>query len=220
MGPRSRLTLSATLLAGAALAACRTVPNPPVQPATPASPAPTPAAVPPPVSAPATMADKVVADFEAAVRNGPDAYVGLFDFAAVGEMEILLHRYDLLGRLPHLPEDVRGQFAAEGAEPYPAERERTNVGKFYRPLAQRTVGKGGCAARAPRTTYAKQLATFEPLPPGALVDYEPLRQKALRYVEKGGLVAFSCKGGRGGIALVWTERPNARGYDLITIYDD
>jgi hypothetical protein len=42
----------------------------------------------------------------------------------------------------------------------------------------------------------------------------------LKYVESGGLVAFSCKGGRGGIALVWTARQNERGYDLITIYDD
>jgi hypothetical protein len=166
------------------------------------------------------MAERVVADFETAIKTGREAYVELFDFHAVGEMEILLHRYDLLGRLDTLPDDDKAQFAGEGAEPYPAERERTNVGGFYKPLGQRTVGSGGCRAAAPRTEYGKLLATFAPLPDGALVDYEPLRQKALGSVAKGGLIALRCTGGKGGIALVWTERPNARGYDLITIYDD
>ena len=31
---------------------------------------------------------------------------------------------------------------------------------------------------------------------------------------------FLCKGGKGGLAVVYTKRDNARGYDLITIYDD
>ena len=170
--------------------------------------------------APATMAERVVADFEAAIKSSREAYVALFDFHAVGEMEILLHRYDLLGRLDDLSDDVKAQFAGEGADPYPPERERTNVTGFFTVLGQRTVGSGGCRAIAPRTEYAKLLATFEPLPPGALIDYEPLRQKALGYVAKGGLVSLRCDGGKGGVALVWTERPNARGYDLITIYDD
>jgi len=34
--------------------------------------------------------EKVVADFEAAVTANKDAYVALFDFAAVGEYEILI----------------------------------------------------------------------------------------------------------------------------------
>ena len=212
MGPRRLIPLLA-------LAACRTVPNPPLAQPAPSSPVVEPAAPPKPVR-PTLMADRVVYDFEQATLASRDAYVGLFDFAAVGEMEILLHRYDLLGRLENLPEDIKGQFAAEGAVPYPAERERRNVGGFYKVLAQRTVGSGGCKLRSPRTEYAQQLATFEPLPEGTAVDYEPLRQKALGYVAKGGLVAFACKGGRGGIALVWTARDNERGYDLITIYDD
>jgi hypothetical protein len=215
MGPRSRLTLLTTTLA--TLTACRTVPTPPVNP--PPSPPPQ-EAMPVPPPAPKTMAEKVVADFETAIKTSREAYVALFDFVAVGEMEILLHRYDLLGRLDDLPDDVKAQFAGEGAVPYPAERERTNVGNFYKILGQRTVGTGGCVAGPPRTEYGQKLATFEPLPAGALVDYEPLRKKALGYVEKGGLISLRCKGGKGGIALVWTERPNARGYDLITIYDD
>ena len=118
-----------------------------------------------------------------------------------------------------VPDDVKAQFAGEGAVPYPAERERKNVGNFYKVLGQRTVGSGGCVATEPRTEYSKQLATFEPLP-ASLVDYEPLRQKVLGYVGKGGVVGIKCKGGKGGIAVVYTERPNARGYDLITIYND
>lgn len=215
MGKRSSLIFGVVPLL---LAACGAAPNPPVaQPAPPAPPQPV--AQPMPPAKPATMAERVVADFEAAVRTSRDAYVGLFDFTAVGEMEILLHRYDLLGRLDNLPEDVKAQFAGEGAEPYPAERERTNVSGFYKILAQRTVGSGGCVAGPPRTEYGKQLATFEPLPAGA-VDYEPLRAKAAAYVAKGGLVGLRCTGGKGGIALVWTEKANERGYDLVTIYDD
>lgn len=218
MGPRSLTNVTAVpLLALIAASACRTVPNPPVaqQQAQPASPP-----APPPPAKPATMAERVVADFEAAIKTGRDAYVALFDFVAVGEMEILLHRYDLLGRLENLPDDVQGQYAGEGAVPYPAEREKRNVSGFYKVLGQRTVGSGGCVAGAPRTEYGKALGAYEPLPDGALVDYEPLRQKAVKYLEKGGVIGLRCAGGKGGLALVWTERPNARGYDLITIYDD
>src|SRR5262245_66249496 len=85
---------------------------------------------------PASTPEKVVADFEQAVKTSKDAYVGLFDFVAVGEFEILLHRYDLNGRLKNLPDDVKQQFAAEDGTPYPPERERRNVGNFYTFLAQ------------------------------------------------------------------------------------
>lgn len=210
MGKRS------SLIALATLAACTPAPLPPQAPRM----EPPPKAVTPP--APLTMRERVVAEFETAVKTNSDAYLGLFDFAAVGELEILLHRYDLYGRLPKLTDDVKAQFAAEEGTPYPAERERTNVGKFYRLLAQRTVGTGGCKAREPRTRYAKLLGTYDPLPQGTIASdaYETLRVKATGYVAKGGLVSFSCSGGKGGIAVVWTERPNSRGYDLITIYED
>src|SRR4029079_8215217 len=105
------------------------------------------------------------ADFERAVQTSKDAYVGLFDFAAVGEFEILLHRYDLNGRLKNLPDDMKEQFAKEDGTPYPATRERRNVGNFYAMLAQRTVGNGGCTHAEPRTHYGKLLGVqFDPLP--------------------------------------------------------
>ncbi len=212
MGNR-RLTVALVSLAACGPAA-KPVASPPAPPPVDV------AVAPPQPAAPKTMAERVVADFETAIKTSRDAYVGLFDFTAVGEMEILLHRYDLLGRLEGLPEDVKAQFAAEGAVPYPAERERRNVGAFYAVLGQRTVGIGGCRVVPPRTEYGKLLATFDPLPEGTAVDYEPLRKKAEGYVAKGGLVALRCTGGKGGVALVWTEKPNARGYDVITIYDD
>lgn len=167
------------------------------------------------------MKARVVADFEAAVKTSRDAYVGLFDFAAVGEMEILLHRYDLNGRLPNLPDDQKAQFAAEDGTPYPADRERRNVGNFYTFLAQRTVGTGGCTAATPRTRYGQLLgATYEPLPEGTPAGYETLRTHANEWLAKGGVVGMTCSGGKGGLALVYTAKDNARGYDLITIYDD
>lgn len=170
---------------------------------------------------PASLPERVVADFEAAVKASKDAYVGLFDFAAVGEYEILLHRYDLNGRLPNLPDDLKAQFAAEDGTPYPAERERRNVGNFYKPLAQRTVGTGGCTASEPRTRYGKLLGQpFEPLPEGTPAGYETLRTHANEWLAKGGVVGLRCTGGQGGLALVYTARDSARGYDLITIYDD
>lgn len=170
---------------------------------------------------PGSLPERVVADFEAAVKTGKDAYAGLFDFAAVGEYEILLHRYDLNGRLPNLPEDLKAQFSAEDGTPYPAERERRNVGNFYKPLAQRTVGTGGCTAGEPRTRYGKLLGQpFEPLPEGTPAGYETLRVHANDWLAKGGVVGLRCSGGQGGLALVYTARDNARGYDLITIYDD
>jgi hypothetical protein len=176
---------------------------------------------PPASPRPANVADRVVADFEAAVKTNKDAYVALFDFAAVGEYEILLHRYDLDGRLANLPDDQKAQFAAEDGTPYPAAREHRNVGNFYPFLAQRTVGTGGCTRSEPRTHYGKLLgATFEPLRDGTPPGYEILRTHANAWLERGGVVGLRCSGGRGGLALVYTARDNARGYDLITIYDD
>jgi len=167
------------------------------------------------------MADRVAYDFERAVKANKDAYVALFDFAAVGEFEILLHRYDLNGRLANLPDDIKEQFAKEDGTPYPPARERRNVGNFYGILAQRTVGSGGCAASEPRTRYGKLLgAQFDPLPANTPPGYEKLRATVNAYLAKGGVVGLRCSGGQGGLALVWTERPNERGYDLITIYDD
>ena len=59
------------------------------------------------------------------------------------------------------------QYAAEDGTPYPAARERRNVGNFYPLLAQRTVGTGGCTAATPRTRYGRDLGrAFEPLPAG------------------------------------------------------
>ena len=170
---------------------------------------------------PTAMPERVVFDFEQAVKTSKDAYVELFDFVAVGEFEILLHRYDLNGRLKNLPPDIKLQFATEDGTPYPPERERRNVGNFYPMLAQRTVGTGACALVAPRTRYGKLLGEqFEPLPDGTPTGYEKLRNTVNGYIAKGGVVGIKCSGGEGGLALVWSERPNQRGYDLITIYDD
>jgi len=180
-----------------------------------------PAGEPAPPPKPGSTPEKVVADFEQAVKTSKDAYVGLFDFVAVGELEILLHRYDLNGRLKNLPDDMKQQFAAEDGTPYPPERERRNVGNFYTFLAQRTVGSGGCTLSEPRTHYGKLLGVqFDPLPEGTPPGYEKLRTSVNAYLAKGGVVGIKCSGGTGGLALVWTERPNQRGYDLITIYDD
>src|SRR3954462_7100944 len=79
---------------------------------------------------PTSMEARVAADFEAAVNQNKDAYVGLFDFVAVGQYEILLHRYDLNGRFPDLPDDMRERFSKEDGTPYPETRERRNVGNF------------------------------------------------------------------------------------------
>ena len=108
--------------------------------------------------APSTIEQKVASDFEQAVKTSKDAYVSLFDFVAVGQYEILIHRYDLNGRFPNLPDDVRERFEKEDGTPYPPERERRNVGNFYTILAQRTVGTGGCTGAAPMTEYGRQLA--------------------------------------------------------------
>jgi hypothetical protein len=165
---------------------------------------------------------RVVTDFQNTTLAGPDRWVELFDFTAVGEFEILLHRYDLLGRLTNLTDDEKAQFAAEDGTPYPPERERRNVGNFYTILAQRTVGTGGCKAGPPEFHYNQLMGQpFPPLPPGN-ESYEPLRTKVNAHLEngRGGVIGIRCTGGKGSLALVWTKTSTQRGYDIITIYDD
>lgn len=215
MGKRS-LTL-------AVLAACSGPATTAPPPVTPTPPAVAPARVEqfPPERASMSIRERVVFDFERAVRTSKDAYVALFDFAAVGQIEVLLHRYDIAGRLPNLPPDLKAIYLKEDGTPYTVERERRNVGSFYPFLAQRTVGTGGCYERAPRTRYAKLLGEpYEALPAGTPEKYEILRKNANDWLSKGGMVSFECDGGEFGLAVVFTERDNPRGYDLITIYDD
>lgn len=149
------------------------------------------------------------------------AYVSLFDFSAVGEYEILLHRYDFAGRMKNLEDDQKAQFASEDGTPYPVTRERRNVGNFYPLLAQRTVGTGGCVPAAPRTRYGQLLGQhFEELPACTPPKYTLLRADANYWLDHGGVVGIRCTGGSGGLAIVYAEAPNQRGYNLITIYDD
>ena len=204
---------SRRLIVLAVLAACSAPAPASVVPA-----APPPEPAPPPL---APLAAKVAADFEAATLASKDAYVALFDFDAVGEYEILLHRYKLNGRLVNLEPDQKAALAAEDGTPYPAARERRNVGNFYPLLAQRTVGTGQCAGAVPRTHFARLLGLpFDPLPAGTPPGYTKLRDDANGWLAHGGAVGIRCAGGRRGVAVVYTERPNERGYDLITIYDD
>ncbi len=178
-------------------------------------------AAPPARPAPADLAARVAADFEKAVLTDKAAYVSLFDFSAVGEYEILLHRYDFNGRMKNLEDDQKVQFANEDGTPYPVTRERRNVGNFYPILAQRTVGTGGCVPAAPRTHYGQLLGQhFETLPACTPPKYELLRADANFWLDHGGVVGIKCAGGSGGLAIVYTEAPNQRGYNLITIYDD
>jgi hypothetical protein len=168
---------------------------------------------------PTEIPDQVVWDFEKAVLTDQPAFLALFDFAAIGKLEKLLRRYDVLGRA-HLTDAQMKEFSAEDATPFTAERERKMVGYFYPSLGQRTVGKGGCRRVAPVSEYVTWLGEeFEPLEPG-LEHYEPLRQEVNGWIVKGGLVVLACDGGQGQLGLVWTPRQNERGYDLIAIYDD
>lgn len=169
---------------------------------------------------PVPVDHRIARDFERAVLTNKDAYVALFDFSAVGEYEILLHRYDLLGRFPDLDDARRAQYTGEDGTPYPPTRERRNVGNFYPILAQRTVGTGGCTASEPVSRYGKLLGTSFEAAPGIPIKYEKLRMDANHWLARGGVVGIHCTGGQGGLAVVWTRRDNARGYDLITIYDD
>jgi hypothetical protein len=167
------------------------------------------------------MADKIVADFEKATTASKDAYVGLFDFVAVGEYEILLRRYKLNGRRTTLTPAEKEMLAKDDGTPFPQARERRNVGNFYPILAQRTVGTGGCTANEPRTKFAKLMAKpFEPMPADTPPKYAALYKHANEMLANGGVVAFKCSGGKGGLAVVYTRTKDAPGYKLITIYDD
>ncbi len=169
---------------------------------------------------PAALPAQVVYDFETTTLASQAAWVELFDFATVGGFEILLRRYDLLGRLTDLTDEERADLERDDGTPYPAERERRNVSRFYQLLAQRTVGTGGCTAGPPRWKYNQRLGlAFEPLPPGHEA-YEPLRVQINAELARGGVVAIRCAGGRGSLALVYSQRDTPRGYDIITIYDD
>jgi hypothetical protein len=169
---------------------------------------------------PEPLPERVVHDFETAVLAGRDAFTELFDFAEVGAFEILLRRHDLLGRLPDLTDEEKADLAKDDGTPYPAERERRNVGNFYKRLAQRTVGTGGCRVEPLHWDYNQQLGRpFEPLPPGNEA-YDPLRTRINAQLEGGGVVGIRCAGGKGGLALVYSPRADARGYAIITIYDD
>jgi len=146
-------------------------------------------------------------------------YVALFDFTAVGEMEILLHRYDLLGRLEHCRGHQRPSSLPE-APCLPGERVKHNVGQLLTKfLGQRT----SAPVAAPPARLAPSMARscdVSPAPEGALVDYEPAAPEGLGYVAKGGVIAIALHRWQGRHRAGLHERPNARGYDLITIYDD
>jgi hypothetical protein len=171
---------------------------------------------------PESLPERVVYDFEHAVLDSKESFLALFDFAAVGEMEILLHRYDLLGRLPDMDEDMKEEYAAEDGTPYPPERERKNVGNYYGWLIKPAIARGGCQAMEPHWNYNKLLGQPQPPFPPGNESHEALRLKVNTYLEngQGGVIAIRCPGGTRGLALVYTKRDNARGYDLITIYDD
>jgi hypothetical protein len=177
---------------------------------------------------PSTLPEQVVYDFEAAVLTSRDAYVDLFDFNEVGAFEILLRRYDLMGRIDDLSDDEIADLEKDDGTPYPFAREKRNVGNFYKKLAQRTVGAGGCRAEAPHSEYNRLMGQpFEELPDDFTPEeqraaYETLRTRVNEQLAKGkgGVIAIRCTGGQKGLALVYSERANARGFDIITIYDD
>jgi hypothetical protein len=174
-----------------------------------------------PTPRPATLPEQIVYDFERAVLDSQDAFLALFDFVAVGEVEILLHRYDALGRWD-LDDATLAEYLAEDGTPYPPERERKNVGSFYDWLIRPAIADGNCQAMAPTWPYDRMLGEpFEPLPPGH-DSHEALRLKVNAYLEhgQGGVIGIRCPGGTQGLALMYTRRDNDRGYDLITIYED
>ncbi len=164
---------------------------------------------------------QVVWDFERAVKTSQDEMLSLFDFAAVGEVEILMHRYDALGRLPGISAAKRDEYLAEDGTPYPPERERKNIGNYYGFLIRPAIGRGGCAPVEPTWQYNRLLDQYPPLPEGN-ESHDALRDKVNAYFAdgRGGVIGVRCAGGNRGLALVYTRRDNERGYDLITIYDD
>ncbi|MEZ4366914.1 MAG: hypothetical protein R2939_11565 [Kofleriaceae bacterium] len=125
-------------------------------------------------------------------------------------------------RAAALDEALRAQYAAEDGTPYPAARERRNVGTFHRTLARRTVGTGGCRVATLEQPYSQAMARpFEPLPADVPPGYLPLREQVNGWLARGGVVGIQCDGGRGRLALMYTaDAARPGGYALITIYDD
>jgi hypothetical protein len=179
-----------------------------------------PATTPAPAPAAAVTPDRVVADFERAVRTSRDAFVDLFDFDAVGAVEILLRREYYLANRDDLDDDERARYERDDGTPYPAARERRNVGNFYPRFVQRTVGTGGCHADTIRGDFNRTLAAPQPPLPADSAAWEPLRVRTNALLAAGGAVELRCTGGAGAITLVWTRAEVARGYALITMYDD
>jgi hypothetical protein len=166
------------------------------------------------------MGAHVVATFEHAVLQSREAYWSLFDFEAVGIFEKLLRRHDLLGRLPDLSDAAKAQLRRDTPTPYPPAREKRNLGYFYKLLAQRTVGSGGCTAGPPQSEYARKMGLpFAPLP-AEHAAWDEMRPRINPLIERGGVIALRCKGGKGGLALVYTRTSSKRGFDIITMYDD
>jgi len=119
-----------------------------------------------------------------------------------------------------LSDAQKAQYTGENGTPYPATRERRNVGNFYPLLAQRTVGTGGCTGGAPHRTTA---ATGHALRGPARRHATRLREAAHRrerVARQGRRRRHPLHRWSGGIAVVYTAAANARGYALITIYDD
>ncbi|MCE9574369.1 MAG: hypothetical protein K8W52_14575 [Deltaproteobacteria bacterium] len=169
---------------------------------------------------PAAMAARVVADFERATRTSRDAYLALFDFDKVGVYEILLRRLVLVRFGDNLDPDERARYQADDGTPYPAARERKNVGTiFFDLLARRTVGTGGCAVVPTSPWNQALLAPVPPLPADSAA-WEPLRAQVNPWLARGGVVDLRCAGGEGTLTLAWTTADTPRGYALITMYDD
>ena len=156
------------------------------------------------------------------MKTSKDAYVALFDFVAVGEYEILLHRYDLNGRLANLPDDMQGAVrrprtarpirpsasaatSATSIDPRAAHRRQR---RLHRERAAHALRQAARPARSSRCPRARPPATRSCAPP---------RTATSRRAASSGI---KCSGGKGGLAIVYTESANPRGYELITIYDD
>lgn len=170
--------------------------------------------------APPPTADQVVHDFETAVRTSREAFVAMFDFDVVGGYEILLRREYYLAYRDDMDDDVRAGYERDDGTPYPAPRERRNVGNFYPILGQRTVGSGGCHAEPVVGVWNRTIAApHAPLPAGSEA-WEPLRTRVNALLATGGVTDLRCTGGAGRLTLVWTAAASPRSYDLITIYDD
>ena len=117
---------------------------------------------------------------------------------------------------------MKAQFAERGRHAVPARaRAPQRRQLLHDPRAAHRRHRRLHARASRAREYGKLLGQpFEPLPAGTPAGYETLRTHANAYLAKGGVVGITCTGGKGGLALVCTESANARGYDLITIYDD